>query len=151
MKSVSHRKPQRPLTGSKAALCGGRSGHADFWSGATASLPRGCRRSTLCRRLVQQSRRGADPPRGELEIITPGVDWPPTLRSRVSNSASQVTFVRIARLGPVGIILAFIVLGMLAPLTVVLLLGLARVGVALAGAVIINAAISVFSRRTFPR
>jgi hypothetical protein len=69
----------------------------------------------------------------------------------VSNSASQVTFVRIARLGPVGIILAFIVLGMLAALTVVLLLGLAPVGVALAGAVIINAAISVFSRRTFPR
>jgi hypothetical protein len=51
-------------------------------------------------------------------------DWPPTPRSRVSNSAGQVTLVRIARLGPVGIVVALLVLGMLAALTVVLLLGL---------------------------
>jgi hypothetical protein len=101
--------------------------------------------------MVQQSRRRADPQRKEPEIIPPGADWPPTPRSRVSNSANQVTFIRIARLGPVGIILALLVLGMLAALTVVLLLGLAVVGVAIAGIIIIGAAISLFLRRTFPR
>jgi hypothetical protein len=36
----------------------------------------------------------------------------------VSNSAGQVTLVRIARLGPVGIVVGLLVLGMLAALTV---------------------------------
>ena len=98
--------------------------------------------------MVQQSRRRADPQRKEPEIIPPGADWPPRPRS---SSADQVTFVRITRLGPVGIILALLVLGMLAALTVVLLLGLAVVGVAVAGIIIIGAAISLFLRRTFPR
>lgn len=101
--------------------------------------------------MVQQSRRGVYPPRGEPEIIPPGADWPPTPRSRVSNSAGHVTIVRIARLGPVGIVVALIVLGMLAALTVLLLLGLAVVGVATTGVVIIGAAISLFLRRTFLR
>ena len=78
--------------------------------------------------MVQQSRRGVYPPRGEPEVIPPGADWPPTPRSGVSNSAGQVTLVRIARLGPVGIVVGLLVLGMLAALTVVLLLGLAVVG-----------------------
>ena len=101
--------------------------------------------------MVQQSRRGVYPPRGEPEIIPPGADWPPTPRSRVSNSVGQVTLVRIARLGPVGIVVALLVLGMLAALTVVLLLGLAVFGVATTGVVIIGAAISLFLRGTFPR
>jgi hypothetical protein len=69
----------------------------------------------------------------------------------VSNSTSQITFVRIARLGPVGVILALLMLGMVAALTVVLLLGLAVVGAAVAGVVIIGLAISLFLRRIFPR
>jgi hypothetical protein len=101
--------------------------------------------------MVQQSRRGVYPPRGEPEIIPPDADWPRTPRSRVSNSAGQVTLVRIARLGPVGIVVALLVLGMLAALTVVLLLGLAVVGVATTGVVIIGAAISLFLRGRFPR
>jgi hypothetical protein len=40
---------------------------------------------------------------------------------------------------------------MLAALTVVLLLGLAVVGAAVAGIIIIGAAICLFLRRTFPR
>jgi hypothetical protein len=101
--------------------------------------------------MVQQSRRRSDPPRGEPEIIPPGADWSPMPRGRVPNSASQITFVHIARLGPVGAILAFLVLGMLAAVTFVLLLGLAVVGAAVAGVVIIGAAISLFLRRTFPQ
>ena len=101
--------------------------------------------------MVQQSRRRSDPPRGEPEIIPPGADWSPTPRGRVRDSASQITFVHIARLGPVGTILAFLVLGMLAAVTFVLLLGLAVVGAAVAGVVIIGVAISLFLRRTFPR
>ena len=101
--------------------------------------------------MIQQSRRGVYPPRGEPEIIPPGADWPPTPRSRVSNSAAKVTLVRVARLGPVGIVVALLVLGMLAALTVVLLLGLAVVGVATTGVVIIGAAISLFLRGRFPR
>src|ERR1700682_3333485 len=96
-----------------------------------------------------QSRRRSDPPGGEPEIIPPGADWPPTPRSRAPNSTSQVTFVRIARLGPVGIILALLIIGMLAALAVVLLLGLVVIAVAVAGVVIIGAVISLFLRRTF--
>jgi hypothetical protein len=88
---------------------------------------------------------------GEPEIIPPGADWPPTPRGRVSNSARRVTFVRIARLGPAGIILSSLVLGMLAGLVFVLLLGLAVIGVAIAGLVIIGAAISFFLRRALSR
>jgi hypothetical protein len=101
--------------------------------------------------MVQQSRRRSDPPRGEPEIIPPGADWSPEPRGRVPDSASQVTFIHIARPGPVGIILAFLVLGMLAAVTFVLLLGLAVIGAVVAGVVIIGAAISLSLRRTFPR
>ena len=69
-------------------------------------------------------------------------------QSRGPSSASQVIFVHTGRLGPVGIILGFLVLGMLAALTFVLLLGLVVVGVAAAGVVIIGAAISLFLQRT---
>jgi hypothetical protein len=101
--------------------------------------------------MVQQSRRAAETQRGEPEIIPPGADWPPTARGSVSNSARQVTIVGIARLGPAGIILSSLVLGMLAGLVIVLLLGLAVIGVAIAGFVIIGAAISFFLRRAFSR
>ena len=101
--------------------------------------------------MVQQSRRRSDPPRGEPEIIPPGADWPPVPRGKAPDSASQVIVVHIARPGPVGIILALLVLGMLAAVTFVLLLGLAVVGAAVAGVVIIGVAISLFLRRTFPR
>jgi hypothetical protein len=63
----------------------------------------------------------------------------------------QVAFVRIARLGPAGIILTSLVLGMLAGLVFVLLVGLAVIGVSIAGVVIIGAAISFFLRRAFSR
>jgi hypothetical protein len=92
--------------------------------------------------MVQQSRHAADTQRGELEIIPPGADWPSRPGDRVSNSAGQFTFVRIARLGPAGIILFSLVLGMLAGLAIVLLLGRAVIGVAIAGFVIIGAAVS---------
>src|SRR5690242_7586772 len=97
--------------------------------------------------MVQQSRRAADTQRGEPQIIPPGADWPPTSRARLSNSARQVSFVRIARIGPAGAILFSLVLGMLAGLVFVLLLGLAVIGGAIAGLVIIGAAISFFLRR----
>jgi hypothetical protein len=101
--------------------------------------------------MVQQSRQAADTQRGEPEIIPPGADWPPTPPGRVSNSAREFTFVRITRLGPAGIILSSLVLGMLAGLVFVFLLGLAVIGVAIAGIVIIGAAISFFLRRAFSR
>jgi hypothetical protein len=101
--------------------------------------------------MVQQSRRGADLRRGEPEIIPPGADWPPTARGSWSNSARQVTIVGIARLGPAGIILSALLLGMLAGLVFVLLLGLAVIGVAIAGVVIIGATIFFSLRRAFPR
>jgi hypothetical protein len=101
--------------------------------------------------MVQRSRRAADTQGGGPEIIPPGADWPPAPRGRVSNSAMQVAFVRIARLGLAGIILTSLVLGMLAGLVFVLLVGLAVIGVSIAGVVIIGAAISFFLRRAFSR
>ena len=91
------------------------------------------------------------PPYAEPEIIPPGADWPRSSQMWISTGTHHTTRIQIARLGPVGIALFLLLIGILALAGLVLLLGAALVGVVAAGVLIGGGIFSSLSRRSFRR
>jgi hypothetical protein len=87
----------------------------------------------------------------EPEIIPPGADWPRASRIWVSASTHHTGPIRITRLGPIGITLFVLLIGILALTGMVVLLGAALLGIAAGGALIVGGIISSLSRRSFRR
>ncbi len=87
----------------------------------------------------------------EPEIIPPGADWPRASRIWVSAGPYHTTRIQIKRLGPVGIALFMLLIGILALAGMALLLGAALVGLAAGGVLIVGGIISSLSRRPFRR
>ena len=83
-----------------------------------------------------------EPPRAEPEIIPPGA--PVDIRSRVWASADIRTRGRIyvAKLGPLGSAVLFLVVGILAVLALFVLLGAALVSLAVVGVLTVGAIVS---------
>jgi len=99
--------------------------------------------------MQQQPTPKAETPCIEPEIIPPGADWPRS--SRISSGPHHTTRIQIARLGPVGIALFGLLIGILVLAGLVLILGAALVGVAAAGVLIGGGIFSSLSRRSFRR
>ena len=95
--------------------------------------------------MQQQPLPKAKAPCTEPEIIPPGADWPRVSRIWVSTSPQHTTRIKIMRLGPVGIALFALLIGILALAGMALLVGAALVGLA-AGAVLILGGSSPASR-----
>ena len=96
--------------------------------------------------MQQQPMPKAKTPSIEPEIIPPGADWPRSSRIWVSTGPHQTIRIQITRLGPFGIALFVLLIGILALAGVLLLLGAALVGVAAAGVVIGAGIFSSLSR-----
>jgi|SRR5580704_16652895 hypothetical protein len=96
--------------------------------------------------MQQQPTPKAETPYIEPEIIPPGAEWRRTSQIWVSTGPHQTTRIQITRLGPVGIALFVLLIGILALAGVLLLLGAALVGVAAAGVVIGAGIFSSLSR-----
>ena len=90
-------------------------------------------------------------PYTEPEIIPPGADWPRASRIWVSTDRHHTAHIQITRLGPVGIAIFVLLIGVLAFVGMALLLGAALVGIAAAGVLIIGGILSNPSRRQFRR
>jgi hypothetical protein len=90
-------------------------------------------------------------PRAEPEIIPPGA--PVDIRSRVWTLADVRTRGRIyvAKLGPVGSAVLFLVIGILAVLALFLLLGVALISLAVIGVLTVGAIVSAVWRGRFRR
>jgi hypothetical protein len=101
--------------------------------------------------MQQQSTPMAETSSIEPEIIPPGADWPRSSRIWISTGPQHTTRIQIARLGPVGIALFVLLIGILALAGLVLLLGAALVGVVAAGVLIGAGVSSSLSRRSFRR
>jgi hypothetical protein len=101
--------------------------------------------------MQQQPMPKARTPYTEPEIIPPGTDWPRVSRIWVSTGPYYTTRIQMARLGPVGITLFVLLIGMLALAGMALLLGAALVGIAAGGVLIVGGIISSLSRRPFRR
>ena len=101
--------------------------------------------------MQQQPTPKAKTPRTEPEIIPPGADWPRASRIWVSTGRYHTTRIQIARLGPVGMALFVLLIGILAWAGMALLLGAAMVGIAAGGVLIVGGIISSLSRRPFRR
>ena len=86
--------------------------------------------------MQQQPTPKAETPHIEPEIIPPGADWPRSSRIWISTGPHHTTRIQIARLGPVGITLSVLLVGILALAGLVLLLGAALIGVVAAGVLI---------------
>ena len=93
----------------------------------------------------------AETPYIEPEIIPPGADRPRSSRIWVSTGPWHTTRVQITRLGPIGIALFVLLIGILASIGLFLLLGAALVGIAAASVLIVGGIISRLSRRPFRR
>ena len=93
----------------------------------------------------------AETPCIEPEIIPPGSDWPRSSRIWVSTGPCHTTRVQITRLGPIGIALFVLLIGILASVGLFLLLAAALVGVVAAGVLIVGGIFSSLSRRPFRR
>ena len=93
----------------------------------------------------------AETPYIEPEIIPPGAEWHRTSRIWVFNGPHQTTRIQIARLGPAGIALFVLLIGILALAGITLLLGAVLVGIAAAGLVIVGGIVSGVVRRQFHR
>jgi len=101
--------------------------------------------------MQQQPMPKAKPRYTEPEIIPPGADWPRASRIWVSTGPHHTTRIQITRLGPVGIAIFLLLIGVLAFVGMALLLGAALVGIAAAGVLIIGGILSNLSRRQFRR
>jgi hypothetical protein len=101
--------------------------------------------------MQQQPTPKAEMPYIEPEIIPPGLDWPRSSRIWVSTGPRHTTHIQITRLGPIGIALFVLLIGILASVGLVLLLGAALVGVVAAGVLIWRGIFSSLSRRPFRR
>ena len=97
--------------------------------------------------MQQQPTPKAETPHIAPEIIPPGADWPRSSRIWISTGPHHTTRIQIARLGPVGITLSVLLVGILALTGLVLLLGAALVGVVAAGVLIGGGIFSSLSRR----
>jgi hypothetical protein len=97
--------------------------------------------------MQQQPMPKAKTPYTEPEIFPPGADWPRASRIWVSTGPHQTTRIQITRLGPVGIALFVLLIGILALAGVTLLLGAALVGIAAGAVLIVGGIISSLSRR----
>ena len=93
----------------------------------------------------------AETPYIEPEIIPPGADWPRSSRIWVSTGPWHTTRVQITRLGPIGIALFVLLIGILASVGLFLLLGAALVGVVVAGVLIGRGIFFSLSRHPFRR
>jgi hypothetical protein len=93
----------------------------------------------------------AETPYIEPEIIPPGADRPRSSRIWVSTGPCHTTRVQITRLGPIGIALFVLLIGILASVGLFLLLGAALVGVVAAGVLIGGGIFSSLLRRPFRR
>jgi hypothetical protein len=93
----------------------------------------------------------AKTPYTEPEIIPPSADWPRTSRIWVSIGPRQSTRIKITRLGPVGIALFGLLIGILALAGMALLVGAALVGIAAGAVLIVGGILSNLSRRPFRR
>ena len=101
--------------------------------------------------MQQQPTPKAEMPYIEPEIIPPGADWPRASRIWVSTGPRHIVRIQITRLGPVGIALFVLLIGILALAGLVLLLGAALVGVVAAGVLIGDGIFSSPSRRPIRR
>ena len=90
-------------------------------------------------------------PYAEPEIIPPGADRPRSSRIWISTGPHHTTRIQLPRLGPVGIALFVLLIGILALVGLVLLFGAALVGVVAAGVLIGGGIFSSLSRRSFRR
>ena len=88
----------------------------------------------------------AKTPYTEPEIIPPGADWPRASRIWASTGPHHSARIQIRRLGPVGIALFVLVIGILALAGMALLLGAALVGIAAGGVLILAGIISSLHR-----
>jgi hypothetical protein len=101
--------------------------------------------------MQQQPAPRANTPHTEPEIIPPDADWPRASRIWVSPGRHHTAHIQITRLGPVGIAIFVLLIGVLAVVGMALLLGAALVGIAAAGVLIIGGILSNLSRRQFRR
>jgi hypothetical protein len=104
--------------------------------------------------MMQQQpvpRANANTPHTEPEIIPPDADWPRASRIWVSTGRHHTAHIQITRLGPVGIAIFLLLIGVLAFVAMALLLGAALVGIAAVGVLIIGGILSNLSRRQFRR
>ena len=84
-------------------------------------------------------------------IIPPDVDWPSSSRIWESTSPHHTTRIQIRRVGPLGIALFVLLVGLLPLAGLVLLLGAALVGVVIAGVLIGGRIFSSLSHHPFRR
>jgi hypothetical protein len=101
--------------------------------------------------MQQQPMPKAKTPYTEQEIIPPGVDWPHASRIWISAGPHYTTRIQITRLGPAGIAVFVLLIGILALAGMALLLGAALVGIAAGSVFIVGSIISSLSRRPFRR
>jgi hypothetical protein len=97
--------------------------------------------------MQQQPTPKAEKPYIEPEIIPPGVDWRRSSPIWVSTGPRHTTHIQITRLGPIGIALFVLLIGILASVGLFLLLGAALVGVVAAGVLIGGGIFSSLPRR----
>ena len=88
--------------------------------------------------MQQQRMPKAKTPYTEPEMIPPDADWQRTSRIWVSTGPYHTTRTQITRLGPVGIALFMLLIGILALAGMALLLGAALVGIAAGGVLIVG-------------
>ena len=101
--------------------------------------------------MQQQPMPKAKTPYTEPEIFPPGADWPRASRIWVFTGAHHNTRIQTTRLGPVGIALFALLIGILALAGVALLIGAALVGIAAGAVLIAGGILSSLSRRPFRR
>ena len=100
--------------------------------------------------MQQQPTPKAETPDTEPEIIPPDADWPSSSRIWVSADPHN-TRIQITRVGPLGMALFVLLVGILALAGLVLLLGAALVGVVAVGVLIGGGMFSSLSRRPIRR
>ena len=88
--------------------------------------------------MQQQRMPKAKTPYTEPEMIPPDADWQRTSRIWVSTGPNHTTRTQITRLGPLGIALFMLLIGILALAGMALLLGAALVGIAAGGVLIVG-------------
>ena len=101
--------------------------------------------------MQQQTTPKAKRPYAEPEIIPPGADWPRASRICGSTGAHQRIRIHITRLGPVGIALFALLIGILAFAGMAVLVAPALVGIAARAVLILGGILSNLSRRPFRR
>src|SRR5689334_2522218 len=113
-----------PNAGEVPAIVQGQSPHCR----RNATIPHEPGTSIRDYMMQQQPAPKAETPNIEPEIIPPGADWPCSSRSSASTGAHHTTRIQIPRLGPVGIVLFVLLIGILVLAGLVLLLGAALIG-----------------------